>query len=132
MEAILARCGYRCDLCLAFRANVEADPLNQQRLSDGWFIYFGFRIPPEKIICDGCLSVGTPTIDQGCPVRPCAAEKGLASCADCAEYICPRLAERIVVFEDIRQKLGREIPAGDRVRFILPYENKERLDARRP
>jgi hypothetical protein len=51
MEEILTRCGYRCDLCLAYRPNVEADPANQQTLSDGWHKYFGFRIPAEQIIC---------------------------------------------------------------------------------
>jgi hypothetical protein len=28
MDEVLARCGYRCDLCLAYRPNVEAEPSN--------------------------------------------------------------------------------------------------------
>jgi hypothetical protein len=43
MEPILTRCGYRCDLCLAYKPNVAENPSNQQKLSDGWFKYFGFR-----------------------------------------------------------------------------------------
>ena len=50
MEPILTRCGYRCDLCLAYRPNVAKNPSNQQKLSDGWFKYFGFRLPPSEII----------------------------------------------------------------------------------
>ena len=56
MEPILTRCGYRCDLCLAYWPNITANPANRQKLSDGWFKYFGFRIPPEEIQCDGCMS----------------------------------------------------------------------------
>jgi len=81
MEPILTRCGYRCDLCLAYRPNVEAHPSNQQKLSDGWHRYFGFLIPPEKIVCDGCMSEKPELIDQACPVRPCVIEQGLANCA---------------------------------------------------
>ncbi len=37
MEPILTRCGYRCDLCLAYKPNVVAHPANRQKLSDGWY-----------------------------------------------------------------------------------------------
>ncbi len=30
VEQILTRCGYRCDLCLAFRPNVAAKPVREQ------------------------------------------------------------------------------------------------------
>ncbi|PKO04517.1 MAG: hypothetical protein CVU41_16830 [Chloroflexi bacterium HGW-Chloroflexi-3] len=69
MKPILTRCGYRCDLCLAYKANVENNPSNQQKLSDGWYKYFGFRLPPEKIICDGCMSNNPKLIDQACLVK---------------------------------------------------------------
>lgn len=131
MEPILTRCGYRCDLCLAYRPNVESDPANQQKLSDGWHQYFGFRIPPAEIICDGCLSEGNVLIDKSCPVRPCAMEKELDTCAQCAEYVCRKLRERIVVFEEVKSRIGTEIPEDDRDRFIRPYENLPRLEATR-
>ena len=53
MAEILSRCGYRCDLCLAYLPNVEANESNRQILSDGWHSYFGFRIKPEETVCDG-------------------------------------------------------------------------------
>ena len=131
MEAILTRCGYRCDLCLAYRPNVEANPENQVVLSDGWFAYFGFRVPPEQILCDGCLSAAPRLIDSACPVRPCAIENGVATCAACPDYGCERLAERLVTFEEVQQRIGRPIPPADRERFIRPYESKARLEALR-
>lgn len=128
MDEIVTRCGYRCDLCLAYRPNVEANPSNRQTLSDGWFKYFGFRIEPEHILCDGCLTEQACTIDKECPVRPCVNEKGLENCGYCDQYICAKLKDRIVEFEIIQDRLKEDISEKDRARFILPYENKTRLE----
>ncbi len=128
VDQVLSRCGYRCDLCLAYRPNVAADPANQQRLSDGWHKYFGFRIPPEAITCDGCLAENPQLIDKKCPVRPCAVQKGVANCSECGDYVCGKLSDRLVVYEALAAKRACPIPAEDRARFITPYENKERLD----
>lgn len=131
MGSILTRCGYRCDLCLAYRPNIEAHPANAQKLSDGWFKYFGFRVLPEDILCDGCMAENPRLIDKNCPVRPCVIEKGLANCADCADYGCEKLQERFVVFDEMRKKAGAEITGDDYLCFIRPYENKKRLEALR-
>ncbi|MBN2045067.1 MAG: DUF3795 domain-containing protein [Anaerolineales bacterium] len=129
MDPILTRCGYRCDLCLAYRPNVERNPANQQKLSDGWFKYFGFRLPPETIFCDGCMAVGNPhLIDSACPVRPCVLSRGLENCAGCEDYICEKLAERLVDFESLLQKAGGAISEEDRACFLFPYENRPRLE----
>lgn len=128
MAEILTRCGYRCDLCLAYRPNVEANPANQQALSDGWYRYFGFRIPAEQILCDGCMSENPQLIDTSCPVRSCVIGKGIPHCAVCSDYVCEKLAQRLVVYEDIAGQVGNMIPDEDRTRFIFPYENKTRLE----
>ncbi len=128
MTEILARCGYRCDLCLAFRPNVEANPANQQSLSDGWHKYFGFRIPPDRIICDGCRAENGRLIDKTCPVRPCVIARALAHCAECPDYICDKVADRLVVYERLAATRSDPVPVEDRARFIEPYENKARLE----
>lgn len=128
MTVILSRCGFRCDLCLAYKPNIQAHPENAQILSDGWHTYFGFRIPPERILCEGCLADTAETLDRGCPVRPCVSAHGFETCAQCPEYICSLLAERIVTLEDMQAKFSEPIPPEDRRRFIQPYENKVRLD----
>jgi Protein of unknown function (DUF3795) len=128
MEPILSLCGYRCDLCLAYKPNVEAHPENQHKLSDGWFKYFGFRIPAEQILCDGCLAENPRLIDKSCPVRPCVTTKQLENCSGCSEYGCDKLRERFVVFEDVARRLGRDVPEEDRLSFIHPYENRSRLE----
>ena len=128
MNEILTRCGFRCDLCLAYRPNVEANPANRQILSDGWHRYFGFRIPPEEILCDGCLAENPHLIDKKCPIRPCVMEKRISNCSECGEYACDKLSERLVVYEQVAAKHAHPIPPEDRARFIPPYENNERLD----
>ena len=130
-EAILTRCGYRCDLCLAYAPNIAHTPSNQQKLSDGWHAYFGFRILPDEIHCDGCLNENSRLIDTACPVRPCVIERGLENCAQCAEYVCARLSQRLVSYDQLLEKTGRPVPNDDYECFIRPYENKRRLAALR-
>jgi hypothetical protein len=127
MEPILTRCGYRCDLCLAYQPKVQRNPENAQKLSDGWFKYFGFRIPTAEICCNGCLADQPKLIDQTCPIRPCVIEKGLDNCTACDQYVCEKLKERLVVYEEVKRRIGQDIPEDDYICFIQPYENKRRL-----
>lgn len=128
MKEILSRCGYRCDLCLAYRPNVEENQKNQQMLSDGWFKYFGFRVPAAEIVCDGCWTKAGNLLDKDCPVRPCVIEYGFENCGDCPKYVCDRLKDRIVNFDEISAKFKEGIPPEDRTRFIFPYESNTRLE----
>jgi hypothetical protein len=129
MNPHLSLCGMRCDLCLAYTPNLEANPENAQRISDGWEKYFGFRIPPEEIHCDGCTTAGNPTLDSGCAVRPCVIEHGLENCAGCEDYVCEKLQGILVDFDGKQKEYGQPIPEEDRRLFIFPYENKDRLEA---
>jgi hypothetical protein len=128
MGEVLTRCGYRCDLCLAYRANIETNPSSLQIVSDGWQKYFGFRVRPEQMLCDGCMAENGLLVDTGCPVRPCVIEKGLENCAHCAEDGCEKLKQRTVVCEEVAARIGGSIPDADRAGFIAPHENKVRLD----
>lgn len=133
MQKLITRCGYRCDLCLAYIHNLERNPLNRQLLSDGWFKYFGFRIPAEQICCDGCLAEQADLIDKDCPVRSCVIQRGVENCSFCTAYgeRCTLLAERQVVREEVEKRCGFQIPTEDYQLFIRPYENRRRLDALR-
>ena len=128
MEPILTRCGNRCDLCLAYKPNVEKNLDLRPVLSDGWFKYFGFRTPPEEIYCEGCMQRNAKLLDTQCPVRPCVLEKGLDNCAPCGDFVCEKLKQRLVVLEDMEKKAGGKIPPEDYRRFIQPYENFIRLE----
>ncbi|MEA3327306.1 MAG: DUF3795 domain-containing protein [Chloroflexota bacterium] len=129
IETVLSLCGMRCDLCLAYRPNIEIHPENRQILSDGWHTYFGFRISPEDIECDGCFPDGKPTIDSECKVKPCVTARGLENCAGCRDYICKKLASILATFESIQLNFDHPIPDADRQRLVFPYENADRLAA---
>ena len=131
MKLVISLCGMRCDLCLAYRPNIELHPENRQILSDGWFMYFGFRISPEEIECDGCFADGKPTLDSKCKVKPCVTARGIENCAICTDYICKNLSNILVTFETMQLKFDHPIPDADRLRFIFPYENADRLTALR-
>ncbi len=59
-------------------------------------------------------------------------EKGLENCARCESYDgCERLAQRLVTYEGVKERVAQKIPEDDYRCFIEPYENKKRLDALR-
>jgi len=124
MTEILARCGYRCDLCPAFTVNIHCDE-DRRKVSDGWFKYFGFRIEPEKINCAGCFD-NNRTLDNECPVYPCVAQKGLNSCGYCSDMPCAKLKTRMDFLEERHLDLS-QIPADEYNSFIKPYLSKDRL-----
>lgn len=121
---ILARCGYRCDLCPAYNANINNFE-DKKRTSEKWKQYFGFYFPPEKINCPGCVG-DNATLDAGCPVKPCVIEKGLANCALCADFGCDKLKTRMDALGETLNKPD-EIPEDDYQKFIRPYESRKRL-----
>jgi hypothetical protein len=127
MKPKLSLCGFRCDLCLAYKPNIETHPENRQLLSNGWHTYFGFRLPAEEIFCEGCSAESPTTLDRDCPVRPCVIVHDLPNCAYCEDYICEILTQRLVNFDDIQVECDAPIPEADRQCFILPYENEDRL-----
>jgi hypothetical protein len=124
MEAIIAKCGYRCDLCPAYETNLKSDA-DKQRMSDAWAKYCGFQVPPEQIqSCAGCLVSGA---DPTCTVRPCAIEKDVENCAHCEQVGCDKLATKInFVEENVKVDLS-DIPEEDFNLFIKPFLSKETL-----
>ncbi|MFZ5980089.1 MAG: DUF3795 domain-containing protein [Candidatus Zixiibacteriota bacterium] len=130
MKRIVARCGYRCDLCLAYRENIKNTD-DQARFSDGLMKYYEYYLPIENCYCDGCLtddSVKPQLIDPGCEVRACVIKKKLENCSFCEEYPCDILKEKFIHGEVVEKNFGKPVPQEDYDRFIKPYENKETLD----
>lgn len=125
-KEILTRCGYRCDLCLAYKDNIENDD-QREFLSDTWHKIYGFRIPAQEIYCEGCISCDHPKlIDDNCPVRPCVIKKGIENCSQCKEYPCELFNQRKVIREDFSK--DKIISGKEYSKCIKPYENKKRLD----
>jgi len=130
MKDSMARCGNRCNLCQAYKGNIHSKE-DKQKISDGWFKFYGFRIPAEKIFCDGCLtddSFKPNRIGQNCPVCSCVTRKRLQNCGHCEQYICETLKKRIVDYKQIALELQKPILKEDYRNFIMPYEGEKVQD----
>jgi hypothetical protein len=124
MAEILARCGYRCDLCPGYTGNIHSDK-DRQEASDGWYKYAGFRLAPEDINCPGC-SGNNATLDKECPVRPCVMQKKLDNCGQCPDMPCEKLDTRMNFVEE-RLRVLPNVPENDFDKFLRPYASKARL-----
>ncbi len=123
-------CGYRCEICPAYKDNISSDE-DRQAVSDGWFKYYGFRIPPGEIYCDGCLAEDCSNprrIDPECEVRACASGRRLPNCAHCDDFICEKLSKKMIDAEKIAERVGGSIPQEDFERFVKPYDSAKILE----
>jgi hypothetical protein len=124
MKEMLGYCGFLCDICPAYEKNIKSDA-DRTKISDKWFLYFGFRILPEKVNCAGCKNEGNHP-DSGCPVRPCAIKKGVINCAYCGSFGCENLKTRTDFLETYARDI-KKIPKADYKLYFEPYLGKKRL-----
>lgn len=124
MVEMLGYCGFLCDICPAYRKNIKSDA-DKVKLSNKWFLYFGFKVPPEKGSCVGCKNEGYHP-DEGCPVRPCAMKKNVENCAYCDDFGCDNLKSRMDFIKNYVKEIEK-IPEEDYKLYIEPYLGKKRL-----
>jgi hypothetical protein len=118
-KVVLSPCGYRCDLCPAYRKNLVSQK-DREKVSEAWAGYFGRIVNPDEIQCDGCLeSCEAP--NPNCRVRPCVLEKKLASCAECDEFICEKLRKQMEAIVPVAEKHSRCMPIADFKEYFRPY-----------
>ena len=103
MGDIIARCGYRCNLCLAYKDNIKSEQ-DRRKFRDGVFRYYGDRLTFDECYCDGCPTDDNENpklIDTECRVRPCVIEKGLDNCAYCDQYPCKELEPKMIEYQKV-------------------------------
>jgi hypothetical protein len=125
VKQILSYCGYRCDLCPAYRGNLKSqeDRLN---VAKAWIKYYDHHSEPDEVDCDGCVE-GPRAPNPNCKVRPCAIERGVPHCAACEEFGCEKIAKQMAAIRPIAEKYAESMPPEDRKRYIAPYESEQRL-----
>ena len=130
MARVVGRCGFRCDLCPAYKENTNTSA-ERERASTGWLSHFGVEVPPEKIRCRGCLadeSAGFEFHDPHCPIRPCVTGRELETCASCKECPCDKLEPRLSGFEERARHERDKIPQEEYDEFFAPYDARKHLD----
>lgn len=97
MDKLTACCGLDCEKCDARTATLTNDDALRERTAALWSKLNGVTITPEMINCTGCRTEGakTPFCDRLCSIRGCVREKGLDTCADCAQMDGCRTLGRI-------------------------------------
>ncbi|MDI6449493.1 DUF3795 domain-containing protein [Anaerobaca lacustris] len=125
MEPIVAKCGYRCDLCLFFEANFAGGP-GPDRISEAFARYYDCQLAPEAIRpCKGCHE-GAEAPDKDCRVYPCVREKGLQNCGQCPAFGCETLKTRMDVVEECLAK-HPNVSEEDYRLFFGPYLSRAPL-----
>ena len=95
METLVAACGLVCSKCNAFIGTRSGDAGLIRQTAEEWSREYGVHVPPETVWCSGCMTEGGPKCahcSQGCEVRRCVLDRHYDTCADCAEYPCPKTA----------------------------------------
>lgn len=126
----MTMCGYRCDLCKAYVANIDKKD-EREELSRMWKKYYGLDVPTGDIYCDGCRNMkpDAKRVDTGCTVRVCVMEKGIKHCGDCEEYPCQKFNGRIgLSFERAKKELGSDFDADEYKEYIEAYDNVTRIN----
>ena len=119
MEPIIAKCGYRCDRCQAFEANLR-DDADKQRMSEALAKYYNCTVPTEQIRpCQGCQAADACP-DENCQVYPCVQTRGLDNCGQCPDFGCAKLQTRMDTVEDCLRN-HPDVPQADYDQFFRPY-----------
>jgi len=92
-QKMIAFCGLDCAECPAFHASTRLTMEERQSVADRWAKEFGAKITATEVDCVGCTAREGVHVGQCavCEMRVCGLAKGLATCADCAEFACAKL-----------------------------------------
>ncbi len=88
VDQMIAVCGLDCSVCPAQLAWKNDDQALREKTAREWSQAFHFDCTPEMINCSGCRVATGPKLGHcaECKMRSCAAQKGHATCADCADF----------------------------------------------
>jgi len=131
MSDIVARCGYKCNLCLIYQDNLKKDEQNRQKFRDGLEKYYGDELTFEECHCDGCMAPNSENpvrIDTECKIRPCVIAKGIENCGYCEQYPCEILEPKMIDYRKVKERYGGPLPKEDYEAFVMPYESKKVLN----
>ncbi|MBN1966435.1 MAG: DUF3795 domain-containing protein [Anaerolineae bacterium] len=110
-DRMVAYCGLACAECEAYLATQADDVAKLAELAQQWYQSDDVTV----IRCAGCATEGLKSKWCGeCPTRLCAIERGVPTCAHCADYGCAIITQHIEMapqieplLASIRTMLGR-------------------------
>ena len=112
MAIDIAYCGLDCAACPAFHATERLSAEERQAVADKWNVEFGGNHTLADIDCVGCGHEGhQSSYCAQCEIRLCATGKAVATCAECADYGCDKLAGFLAGAPEARSNLEARRPA---------------------
>ena len=89
---LMAHCGLVCTECPAYIAKRAGDDALRARTAERWSGP-DFSVSPQDVSCDGCAVPEGERFKHcdACEVRRCAPPRGIATCAECPDYVCDKL-----------------------------------------
>ena len=91
----VAPCGLYCGVCLVHYATQENDLAFLERFAKllARQLPAIAALPPDELLCDGCLSTRRFPYCQECSIRDCTQQKGLTGCHECSDFPCALIDE---------------------------------------
>jgi hypothetical protein len=107
MERMTGRCGLVCTECPAMVATQAGDQEALARTAAQWTKALGLEFTLDNIRCEGCIPEGgtRSAYCARCEIRPCAEARGVATCAECEDYVCDVLADFLRHAPDAEENL---------------------------
>ena len=126
MESVIAKCGYRCDLCPAYETNLTSEE-DKQQMCEAFAEYYGYDLTPEQLNpCKGCVNLDAPP-DGVCRIFFCAQKKEVPNCAHCGDYPCEMLDTDMKAGEEHLGKLA-DMPTEKYEKYCRPFVNRPTLE----
>ncbi len=105
--------GLDCGACPAFHRAERLTLEERGAVAVKWHAAFGGTNTAADIDCVGCTHDGRhpPFCENGCEIRACGAAKAVATCAECKDYGCDKLAGFLANVPDARANLEARRPS---------------------
>ncbi len=109
-NAIIGKCGHRCDLCIHFS---DMDEKLRNKITEN--LTHVYNVDDWSMRCSGCNTPGCYVEDGECVQVKCAYEKNYEACVECDIYPCKKATVGYQILEP------RSIKADDVTWGILPF-----------
>ena len=95
-------------------------------MREDWIKFYDHEVESHEVDCRGCKA-GPRDGNPNCKVRPCAVEKGVATCAECEAFACEMIVKQMNAILPIAEKHSGSMSPEDYERYVAPYESEKRL-----
>jgi hypothetical protein len=107
VNVIVGFCGIVCSDCPVFKATLENNDEERNRVAELFTEQYGKEYKPADINCEGCVSDSERIFGfcGVCGIRRCGRERRVKNCGYCVAYPCEKLDEVFNAFPKAKRTL---------------------------